>query len=190
MHAVPKPVTNFFSIRSDLQTSPEAHIALYEKYLKVSSYISPKDETMTRSTLWHWDMHAPNIFVKDSEITSIIDWQCAWAGPLFLQYRCPKLVDYSGEVMLELPEDYKTMEKDEQDRAAKQVEKSLVKYLYETESKRENPLLAEINDIPYWTTRRQTVGFAEDTWDDDIIPFRQCLIRLERFVPHYLISRR
>jgi hypothetical protein len=109
--------------------------------------------------------------------------------PLFLQYRYPKLVNYTGDVMLRLPENYKTMEKIKQDQVAKQVEKSLVQYLYELETKKQNPLLVEVNDIPHGTTRRQTVDFAEDTWEGDILPFRQCLIRLERFVLHCLSSR-
>ena len=169
-------------VKSNAQNSPEAHVDLYKKYLSISPYIFPKDERMTRSTLWHWDMHAPNIFVKDDRITSLIDWQSTWAGPLFLQYRYPKLVDYTGEVMLRLPENYKDMEKNEKSRIANQVERSLVQYLYEIETKKQNPLLTEVNAIPHGLTRRQTIEFADDTWDGDILPFRQCLIRLERFV--------
>jgi hypothetical protein len=169
--------------KSDAQNSPEAHVALYKKYLDISPYIIPKDERMSRSTLWHWDMHAPNIFVKDDQITSLIDWQSSWAGPLFLQYRYPKLVNYTGDIMLRLPENYKSMDKTEQDRVETQVEKSLVQYFYEMETKKVNPILVEVNDIPHGTTRRQTVEFAENTWEGDILPFRQCLIRLERFVP-------
>jgi hypothetical protein len=173
---------------SEAQKSPEAHIALHKKYLDVSPYILPKDERMARSTLWHWDLHAPNIFVKDDQITGLIDWQSAWAGPLFLQYRYPKLVRYPGDVMLRLPENYKTLDKTEQDRVATQVEKSLVQYFYEIETRKENPLLAAVNAIPHRPTRKQTVDFVENTWEDDILPFRQCLIRLERFVPYCVFS--
>jgi hypothetical protein len=127
-------------------------------------------------------MQAPNFFVRDDQITSLIDWQFSWAGPLFLQYRYPKLVNYTGDVMLRLPEDYKDMEKSEKDRVANQVERSLVQYLYEMETKKQNPLLVEINNVPQGVTRRQTIEFAEDTWEGGILPFRQCLIRLERFV--------
>lgn len=127
-------------------------------------------------------MHAPNIFVKYDRITSLIDWQSTWAGSLFLQYRYPKLVNYTGEVMLRLPEGYKDMEKSNKDRVADQVERSIVQFLYEAETKKQNPLLVRVNDTPQGTTRRRTIEFAEDTWDGDILPFRQCLIRLERFV--------
>ncbi|KFY16810.1 hypothetical protein V492_01078 [Pseudogymnoascus sp. VKM F-4246] len=180
-HAVSEPQMDIFNA-SDAQNSPDAHISLYRKYLAISPYIFPEDKSMSRSTLWHWDMHAPNIFVKDDRITSLIDWQFSWVGPLFLQYRYPKLVDYSGDVMLKLPEDYKDMEKSDKERVADQVERSLVQFLYETETKKQNPLLVKVNDTPQGTTRRRTIEFADDTWNGDILPFRQCLIRLERLV--------
>lgn len=188
LHAVHEPPAHIFQ-KSDAQNSPEVHIALYNKYLSISPYILPLDVRMTRSTLWHWDMHAPNLFVKDDRITGLIDWQSAWAGPLFLQYRYPKLVDYTGDVMLRLLDDYKSMEKSVQDQVAHEVEKSLVQYLYETETNKQNPLLVETNNIPRGITRRQSVEFVEDTWEGDILPFRQCLIRLERFVLHFPCQR-
>ncbi|OBT62653.1 hypothetical protein VE03_07536 [Pseudogymnoascus sp. 23342-1-I1] len=180
-HVVQRPPTDIFKA-SDAQKSPDAHVALYNKYLAISPYIFPEDKSMSRSTLWHWDMHASNIFVEDDRITSLIDWQSTWAGPLFLQYCYPKLVDYSGEVMLKPPEDYKVMEESDKTRVKDQVERSIVQFLYEIETKKQNPLLVRVNDTPQGTTRRRTVEFAEDTWDGDILPFRQCLIRLERFV--------
>ncbi|OBT78357.1 hypothetical protein VF21_02169 [Pseudogymnoascus sp. 05NY08] len=178
-HAVRGLQTDIFRA-SDTQNSPDAHVELYKKYLDISPYILPEDKSMSRSTLWHWDMHAPNIFVENDRITSLIDWQSTWVGPLFLQYRYAKLVNYDGEVMLRFPENYKDMEKSEKDRVSDQVERSLVQFLYETETKKQNPLLVKVNDTPQGTTRRRTIEYAENTWDGDILPFRQCLIRLER----------
>ena len=177
----PARPSNIFQ-KSDTQNSPDAHIALYEKYLDITPDILPEDERMTRSTLWHWDMHASNFFVKDDRITSLIDWQSTWAGPLFLQYRTPKLVKYTGDLILRLPENYRDMEERVKERVAKQVERSLVQYFYELRTQKRNPLLAEVNNVPHGTTRRQTIEFAGDTWEGDILPFRQCLIRLEKFV--------
>lgn len=137
---------------------------------------------MTRATLWHWDLHASNFFVKDEQVTCIIDWQSSWTGPLFVQYRYPKIVHYAGEVMLRLPEAYETMEGDEKLRVSRQVERSLVQYLYEAKTKKTNPLLANIINIPQRTIRKQTIAFAEDSWEGSILSFRQCLIRVERFV--------
>jgi len=137
---------------------------------------------MARSTLWHWDLHASNLFVKDDQVTSIIDWQSNWAGPLFVQYRYPKIVDYAGEVAFRLPEDYESMEGNEKVKVSCQVERSLVQYLYEAKTKETNPLLTDIINIPQRTIRKQTISFAEDSWEGDILSFRQCLIRLERYI--------
>lgn len=120
--------------------------------------------------------------MEGNRITSLIDWQDTWAGPLFLQFRHPKVVDYNGKVLLKLPENYETLEGDEKARTRRQVEKSIVLYTYETETETKNALISEILRMHRGRPRRETVQFAANTWDGDIIPFRQCLIRLERFV--------
>jgi hypothetical protein len=136
-----------------------------------------------RPTLWHWDIHAPNIFVHENHVTSLIDWQDTWVGPLFLQARHPRLVDYNGESMMELPESYGALEdEDEKMRIRTQVEKSVVLWSYEMENKDRNPILHEILHVNHGRTRRDTIDFAANTWDGDIIPFRQCLIRIARYV--------
>ena len=92
-------------------------------------------------------------------------------------------MDYNGKVRLKLPENYESLEEgDEKARIRKQVEKSIVLYTYEAETDKTNPLLGEILRINHGRTRRQTIQFAADTWDGDILAFRQCLIRIERFV--------
>jgi len=152
-------------------------------FLRIIPYLFPKNEALSSSNLWHWDIHSANLFVEGNRITSLIDWQDTWAGPLFLQFRHPKVVDFNGEVMLKLPENYERLEDgDEKAQTRKQVEKSIILYTYETETDKNNPLLSEILRIHYGRTRRELVQFAANTWDGDIIPFRQCLIRIERFV--------
>ncbi|GAB7355411.1 hypothetical protein MBLNU459_g5928t1 [Dothideomycetes sp. NU459] len=169
------------SVVSDAQQSPGSHISLYRKFLSVSPYILPDEERLVRSTIWHWDLHAPNIFVNENGITSIIDWQDVWAGPLFLQARHPKLVDYNGDVTTEFPEDYEDLtDPEEKSRIRKQVEKSIVLWTYESETRDINPDLHDILHIPHGRTRRQTVDYSANTWDGDIMPFRQCLIRVAR----------
>lgn len=170
-------------ISSKAQNSPTSHISLYKMFLSTIPYLFPEKKRLYCSTLWHWDIHSANLFVEGNRITSLIDWQDTWAGPLFLQFRNPKLVHYNGEVLLKLPEDYESLEQgDEKTRTRKQVEKSIILYTYETETDKNNPLLSEILRIHHGLTRRETVKFASNTWDGDIIPFRQCLIRIERLV--------
>ena len=180
--AVPKPPKDIF-VASEAQNSPSTHILLYKRFLDIVLYLMPQNNKLSSSTLWHWDIHSANLFVEDDRITSLIDWQDTWAGPLFLQFRHPKVVDYNGEVVLKLPEHYERLEEgDEKARTRRQVEKFIVLYIYETETEETNPLLSEILRIHNGRTRRETVQFAANTWDGDIIPFRQCLIRVERFV--------
>ncbi|KAH8811076.1 kinase-like domain-containing protein [Xylogone sp. PMI_703] len=162
--ASPKSPKDIF-FTSEAQNTPGVHISLYKMFLDIVSYIFPKSEQLSRSTLWHWDIHSANLFVKGTQITSLIDWQETWAGPLFLQFRHPKLVNYNGEVLLKLPEHYESLEEsDEKASIRKQVEKSIV----------------EVLRLPYGQTRRDAVKFATNTLDGDILPFRECLIRIER----------
>lgn len=179
--AIPKSAKDA-SFVSESQNSPNAHVSLYKSFLDVVPYIPPADERFSRSTLWHWDLHSANVFVKGNRISSLIDWQKTWAGPLFLQYRRPKLVDYTGELVLDLPDDYEILEANEQHRIGEQLESSMVLCTYEMETEKINPLLSELLHLPYGQTRKETVHFATNTWDGDILPFRQCLIRIERWV--------
>ncbi|EAW24094.1 uncharacterized protein NFIA_036660 [Aspergillus fischeri NRRL 181] len=178
----PKPRYDMFMVAECYsQNSADAHIELYNKFLDVSDYLLPNNKELNRSTIWHWDIHAPNLFVEGNKVTGLIDWQDNWAGPLFLQARRPKLVAYNGDIMLELPEYYKDIEdEDERARIRAQVEKSIVLWAYESNTKRTNSVLHEIFDLPHGRTRKETVVFSTNTWDDDIIPFRQCLIRVAR----------
>lgn len=85
--------------------------------------------------------------------------------------------------MMRLPESYDALEdEDEKSRVRTQVEKSIVLWTYETETKDTNPILHDILHIDQGRTRRDTVDFSANTWDGDIIPFRQCLIRIARCV--------
>jgi hypothetical protein len=48
--------------QSDAQESPDCHLQLLDKYLKVVPYILPTDKELHRPTLSHLDLHAGNIF--------------------------------------------------------------------------------------------------------------------------------
>ncbi|KAI1427543.1 kinase-like domain-containing protein [Xylaria sp. FL1777] len=170
-----------FSARVDSQSRPEAHLDLYDKFDHVADYLLPNDGPLVKSTVWHWDTHASNLFVEGGKISSIIDWQDCWAGPLFFQARQPQLVDYDGDIMLRLPPHYETLEdQDEKSRIRSQVEKSILLWSYERNTKKVNHLLHEIFHLPHGRTRRDVVDFSANTWDADIVPFRESLIRIQR----------
>ncbi|RYP57608.1 hypothetical protein DL769_009386 [Monosporascus sp. CRB-8-3] len=170
-----------FSAGPDSQRSPEAHLALYDKFECVAEHLLPSSGPLVRATVWHWDTHASNIFVNGGKISGIIDWQDSWAGPLFLQARQPQLVDYDGELMLRLPPHYDSLE-DEEEKACirSQVEKSILLWAYERDTKKINHLLHEVYHLPHGRTRRDVVDFSANTWDGDIVPFRESLLRIQR----------
>jgi hypothetical protein len=83
---------NPFIHASSNQQSPQAHIDLLEKFLSIIPLITPKAEEIISAWLWHPDFHAGNIFVdEDGKITSLIDWQGRWTGPIFINVNPPKL---------------------------------------------------------------------------------------------------
>lgn len=85
--------------------------------------------------------------------------------------------------MIRLPESYDALEdEEEKERIRIQVEKSIAQWTYENETRNTNPILHDILHMNYGRTRRDTVEFSANTWDGDIIPFRQCLIRIARYV--------
>jgi hypothetical protein len=91
--------------------------------------------------------------------------------------------DYNGELLLKLPKSYEALEdEDEKLRVRTEVEISIFLWTYETEPKNANPILHDILRTKQGRTRRDTVEFSANTWDGDIVPFRQCLIRIARYV--------
>ena len=165
---------------SQAQNSPEAHISLLQRLLKVTPFLFPQDANTTASRLWHSDIHASNIFVSKGRITSLIDWQAAWTGPLFIQARQPRLLGHRGEILLKLPENFKELEVDEQNCLNEQVSTSILLHVYETHTATQNPLLSRLYRLKHGKTRTQPILFAGNTWQEDILPLRESLIRVER----------
>ncbi|RHZ63467.1 phosphotransferase family protein [Aspergillus thermomutatus] len=153
-------------------------------YLSVVPHLLPKDEDLLGSFLWHTDLRTPNIFVNDNgNITSIIDWQSTWAGPLFLEGRHPHFLDYNGELILELPENFKQLDENTQNTVKDQVTKSILLYLYEKYTAERNPVLSRVLRYPNGKTMTDPVRFVGNTWDGDILPLRESLIRVQNFSP-------
>lgn len=166
---------------SEPQKSPQEHIQLLRKYLASISKILPKSLDLVRPTLWHPDIHDGNLFVHEMKISSVIDWQSIWVGPLILQARTPRLIDYNGEIKLKLPSNYKKLDEEKKSRISDQVSRwSIQVYIYEEQTAKTNPLLNKAIRKPHGKMLSQLVSFAGNSWDDDIIPLREFLINLER----------
>ncbi|RAK96108.1 aminoglycoside phosphotransferase family protein [Aspergillus ibericus CBS 121593] len=178
-YAVPIPPDDPFAT-SETQNSPSSHIALLKKYLKVAPYLLPDDPSIIAPRIWHADLHAGNLFVQNSNITSVIDWQEIWAAPLILQSRHPQLVDYDGPIILKAPANFKDLNPEEKNNIRDQMSRSIVLYLYEKKIAKEVPLLHKVLRFNHGRTRCEPILFVSNTWENSIINLRECLIRLER----------
>ncbi|KAI4693582.1 uncharacterized protein J4E88_001955 [Alternaria novae-zelandiae] len=182
-HATSELLQHPLDNRSRAQKSPAAHVKLYKKFLEIADHILPQGE-LSKPVLWHCDLRPANIFVKNDRITSIVNWQHAWVGPLFMQARHPQLVAYDGEMMLHLPDRCEQPDKErdheEKKRLQDQVERSLILRHYERGIRKASPLMNEIMSLPHGQTRHDLVTFAENTWNGDIIPFRKSLALVTR----------
>ncbi|KAB8225702.1 kinase-like domain-containing protein [Aspergillus novoparasiticus] len=179
-YAVPKPEDDHL-VTSASQNSPSCHIELLQKYMKVAPLLLPDEPDIIAPHIWHTDLHAGNIFVNIGKISSVIDWQGIWAAPLFLRARHSRLVDYNGDIILKTPTNFKDLEPDEKDKIRQRMSSSILLHLYETQVVKENPLLNKVLRFSYGRTRCDPIHFVDDTWDDDIIPLRESLIRVERY---------
>jgi hypothetical protein len=179
--AVPKP-DNDPLVPSKTQNSPGNHISLLQRYLQVAPYLLPSDSDVVASHIWHTDLHAGNIFIdiNTCQISSIIDWQGIWAAPLILQARHPRLVQYDGELILKAPTNFKDLEAGEKSRIRDNMGRSIILYLYEQTISKEVPILHKVLHFSNGRTRCEPIIFAGDTWEDDIIPLRESLIRIEK----------
>lgn len=142
------------------------------------------DETLTRSTLWHTDLHTSNLFVDNGHITAVVDWQGTWAGPLLIQARPSPLVDYQGSTLLKRPGNFDDLDVKEQAQIKQKIFKSALLQLYLMETEERNPILARAYNLDHGKTRRLPIELAGNTWDDDIVSFREALINVERYPTH------
>ncbi|PYH64433.1 phosphotransferase family protein [Aspergillus vadensis CBS 113365] len=162
------------------QNNPAEHLSLLQKYLTLSPNLIPHDNDITGSFLWHTDLRTPNIFVDDTgHITSIIDWQSTWTGPLFLEGRHPHFLDYNGEIILKPPKNFKHLDEDTQRDLRDQISKSILLYLYEKNTSKKNPLLDKVLRYPNCKILTHPIHFVGNTWDGDILPLRESLIQIQ-----------
>ncbi|KAE8147108.1 phosphotransferase family protein [Aspergillus avenaceus] len=179
-HAIPRSPDHPLFV-SHSQNNPSEHISLLQKYLSVCPHLIPPEEDILGSFLWHTDLRTPNIFVDDNGcITSIIDWQSTWAGPLFLEGRHPHFLDYNGDLILELPENFKQLDDDMQKTMKDKVTSSILSYLYEKYTAERNPTLSKVLQYPNGQTLTDPIRFVGNTWDGDVLPLRESLIRIQK----------
>ncbi|KAL8826673.1 MAG: hypothetical protein Q9170_007313 [Blastenia crenularia] len=95
---LPKSPLTLCGPRSYIPTRHKKTAAV-ENYLKVFKYLLPTDESITKSYLWHGDLHTENILVDSehpTQIVGLIDWQSTDLLPLYDHARQPYILDYDG----------------------------------------------------------------------------------------------
>lgn len=100
--------------------------------------------------------------------------------PLLLQAQPSRLVDYQGNMLLKRPDNFDDLDDERKAEIEQQIFKSTLFQLYLIETGERNPILAEAFNLDHGKTRRLLVEYAGDTWDDDIVSFRETLINIER----------
>ncbi|KAK2762217.1 Phosphotransferase enzyme [Arachnomyces sp. PD_36] len=181
-HADPKKENNNpWLYTSGQQTSPDAHISSLRKLLSAIPDIVPKDSELLSPRLWHPDFHAGNVYVDENgKISSIIDWQGACTMPLFIGANPPMLLDYSVEMMMELPDNFDELDEATKEQLRYQVAQSILIHSYESRTSSENPLMHKMMRYPQGQTLKQLEAFAGATWDNCLLPLQECLINMER----------
>ncbi|KAI9824433.1 MAG: hypothetical protein M1832_001968 [Thelocarpon impressellum] len=177
--------------RSESPNTPQrdAHIDLLEKFLKIIPHILPKDELITYPTLWHTDLHGDNIFVENSDpstISAIIDWQGVWAAPFFLQARFPSVFNCEwsypwGAVMPQLPADFDELSEGGQKQAEQELSDVKLKKFYEVASRKFNQLTFRAMDAMEFDDDNQTTMLfyiVGRSWIDGPIPLRHLLVQV------------
>lgn len=150
-------------------------------YISAIPYIIPEDEELLSPRLMHPDFHAGNIYVDENgKISSIIDWQAAWTTPLFIGANPPLLLDYSVDIMMKLPENFKELDETTKVKSRYQVSQSILIHSYETKTAKENPLMYKMMRQFQGKTLKELEAFAGGTWEDGLFPLQECLIRMER----------
>ncbi|KAL4875984.1 phosphotransferase enzyme family protein [Aspergillus karnatakaensis] len=155
--------------QSDSQESPDHHINILNKY------------GLNRSVLWHADLHPGNIFLKDNQITSIIDWQFCSTLPLFHDCRIPKFLKiHNGGLLFDLPSATGLTAQQKEDNLQRYQLTQLQQLYISKFRDLDNDIFSALS-FPQASTRQQLIDFAGYTWDDDgLYLFQEMLLRTWR----------
>lgn len=127
------------------QSSISEHLRDLQNYMQMIPHLVPSQESLSASVLWHPDLHANNIMVVEKErtnggmrqfnIVSILDWQNAWAGPMFLQLDVPDVFHSSDALSplrkMALPTDLNEKSEEEQKQLQDEYKRALVHRYYQ-----------------------------------------------------------
>lgn len=146
-------------------------LAALEAYMKIFEVLLPTDSSLTKSHIWHSDLHTENIFVSTedpTEIVGIIDWQAVALSPLYENAVQPAILDYDGPSLngLERPEEPSNLQ--ELDPDARKIafnnwiDMTIASY-YRTLIHRDNPRLYHAIEF------RETINYDLLIWAKNVL---------------------
>lgn len=167
---------------------PEDALELLAKYEQVAPFLVPSrnNESAAANTLWHPDLHLDNIFVDpiSHRITGIVDWQSAAVAPLFYQsgvhraFRHYKSVQ-EGWVMPEKPENFDTLDPNEQKQIDQDLESETIHKYYELQTMKRVPLHWDVLQQSSVHMLRKPVWLVTGVWENQHMFFlRDSLIAI------------
>ncbi|OAX77680.1 hypothetical protein ACJ72_08018 [Emergomyces africanus] len=152
--------------QSTSQESPDSHIQLLDKYLKIIPLVLPSNVGLYRPTIWHPDLHSGNIFIKNQKIVSIIDWQGCMSLPLFMNCKLPKFLRINGPLLFDLPP-ATGLTAEEKKETLLRYEHTQLQRFYISKFKNLDPHIFQAISYPHAIIRQQLIDFAGSTWEDD-----------------------
>ncbi|KAK2760891.1 hypothetical protein FQN54_002131 [Arachnomyces sp. PD_36] len=152
--------------QSTSQESPDCHIQLLDKYLKVLPHVIPRDRNLYRSTIWHTDLHSGNIFVEQNKIVSIIDWQGCTSLPLFLNCKMPKFLKFNAPPLFDLPP-AANLTTEEKRETLTRYQLTQLQTFYISKFKSLDSSILQALSYPHAIIRQQLIDFAGSTWEDE-----------------------
>jgi hypothetical protein len=167
---------------------PEDALELLAKYEQIASFLVPSktNESATANTLWHPDLHLDNVFVDpvSHKITGIVDWQSAAVAPLFYQsgvhraFRHHKSVQ-EGWVMPKKPENFDTLDPNEQKQIDQDLESETIHKYYELQTMKRAPLHWHVLQQSLVPMLRKPVWLVTGVWENrDMFFLRDSLIAI------------
>jgi hypothetical protein len=163
-----------FTFTQERSKSESEHRALLAQYLAVAPHLIPSsDPSILLPTLWHQDLSLDNIFISEDaledgkiSITSIIDWQHTWVGPLYLKARVPNFAHYPGiPSEAKLPANVDTLTKEQLAVAKSGVELAELHLAYETLSANSNPAYGAASELLSRPVALNLFNLSGLTWE-------------------------
>ncbi|KAL3444029.1 phosphotransferase family protein [Aspergillus insuetus] len=154
------------------------------RYLQLTPFLLPKDESFLASYLWHRDFYLSNMFIDDQgHITDIIDWPNTYTRPLYFENNiAPHFIhpsDEPGYTLLSADE-LKSLNADAASAPLDKRSNVLLLHAFDKFTKERSPLLARMAIHPNRDTRRLPFCHASNLWKGDAMDLLLSFVSVQK----------